>query len=194
MVTRLSIRCLKVHKCGLSGRSCQSDSIVGKATNPEELCDAPKYHWLMKQANINFWGISDWACTAGTPETLVCTRATILAKMCGTKCLFPKLLQYSLAPPFPPMQCWTTLRQAFPHKQHCMGGGGQGRIWPKERLFPCENLIDGQGSAFCKLVPHNFGQDCRLATCWDHISGWTLQIPGLPSLFADSVTGAVVSF
>ena len=41
------------------------------------------------------------------------------------------------------------------------GGGGEGRIWPKERLFPCEKLIDGRGSAFCKLVPHNFGQDCR---------------------------------
>ena len=88
--------------------------------------------------------------------------------MCGTKCLFPELLQYSLAPPFlpppppPPMQCWTTRRQAFPYEQHCMGeGGGEGRIWPKERLFPCEKLIDGRGSAFCKLVPHNFGQDCR---------------------------------
>ena len=68
-------------------------------------------------------------------------------------------------PPPPPMQCWTTRRQAFPYEQHCMGGGGggggEGRIWPKERLFPCEKLIDGRGSAFCKLVPHNFGQDCR---------------------------------
>ena len=63
-------------------------------------------------------------------------------------------------PPPPPMQCWTTLRQAFPYEQHCMGGGGGGgggRIWPKERLFPCEKLIDGRGSAFCKLVPHHFG-------------------------------------
>ena len=40
------------------------------------------------------------------------------------------------------------------------GGGGGSRIWPKERWFPCEKLIDGRGSAFCKLVPHNFGQDC----------------------------------
>ena len=46
---------------------------------------------------------------------------------------------------------------SLPYEQHCMGGG---RIWPKERLFPCEKLIDGRGSAFCKLVPHNFGQDC----------------------------------
>ena len=58
------------------------------------------------------------------------------------------------------MQCWTTLREAFPYEQHCMGGGGEGRVWPKERLFPYEKLIDGRGSAFCKLVPHNFGQDC----------------------------------
>ena len=54
-----------------------------------------------------------------------------------------------------------TRRQAFPYEQHCMGEGG-GRIWPKERLFPCEKLIDSRGSAFCKLFPHNFGQDCKL--------------------------------
>ena len=40
-------------------------------------------------------------------ERCLCTlsaacQSTILAKMCGTKCLFPELLQYSLAPPFPP--------------------------------------------------------------------------------------------
>ena len=81
--------------------------------------------------------------------------------MCGKKCLFHELLQFSLAPPFPPpMQCWTTRRRAFPYEQHCMGGRGESRIWPKERWFPCEKLIDGRGSAFCKLVPHNFGQDC----------------------------------
>ena len=38
------------------------------------------------------------------------------------KVLFPELLQYSLAPP--PMQCCTTLRQAFPYEQRRMGGGG----------------------------------------------------------------------
>ena len=96
----------------------------------------------------------------GARTTMVIYSSTILAKMCGTKCLFPELLQYSLTPPFPPMQCWPTRRQAFPYEQHCMGGGGESRIWPKERWFPCEKLIDGRGSAFCKLVPHNFGQDC----------------------------------
>ena len=90
--------------------------------------------------------------------------ATILAKMCGTECLFPELLQFSLAPPFPPdamlddslasLSLRTTLHGG-------RGGGGESRIWPKERWFPCEKLIDGRGSAFCKLVPHNFGQDCR---------------------------------
>ena len=47
------------------------------------------------------------------------------------------------------------------------GGGGGGRIWLKERLFPCEKLIDGRGNAFCKLVPHNFGQDCRYCISTD---------------------------
>ena len=83
--------------------------------------------------------------------------------MCGTKCRFPELLQYSLAPPFPPdamldessasLSLRTTLHWG-------RGGGGGSRIWPKERWFSCEQLIDGRGSAFCKLVPHNFGQDC----------------------------------
>ena len=33
-------------------------------------------------------------------------------------------------------------------------GEGGGRIWPKERLFPCEKLIDGRGSAFYKQLSH----------------------------------------
>ena len=36
-------------------------------------------------------------------------------------------------------------------------GRGEGRIWPKERLFPCEKTISGRGSAFCQSVPHNSG-------------------------------------
>ena len=32
-------------------------------------------------------------------------RPTILAKMCGTPCLFPELLQYSLAPPWLNAHC-----------------------------------------------------------------------------------------
>ena len=82
--------------------------------------------------------------------------------MCGTKCLFPELLQYSLAPPFPPdaMLDDSSASLSLRTTSHGGGGGGEGRIWPKERLFPCEKLIDGRGSAFCKLVPHKFGQDC----------------------------------
>ena len=172
--------------------------------------------------------------------------------MCGTKCPFPELLQYSLAPPFPTdamlddssasLSLRTTLhgvrgrKVGFGPKNVCFhvknwslieavhsassshiilgrivwmwrlnikvrvtsklsnrgaaifarsplpprcnvgrlvgkpfltnniawgeGEGEEGRIWPEERLFPCEKLIDDRGSAFCKLVPHNFGQDC----------------------------------
>ena len=87
--------------------------------------------------------------------------STILAKMCGTKSLFPELLQYSLAPPFSPDAMLDDSSASLSLRTTLHGGRG-GRIWPKERLFPCEKLIDGRGSAFCKLVPHNFGHDCRL--------------------------------
>ena len=83
-------------------------------------------------------------------------------KCVGQSVFFPNCAVFARSPLPPPMQCWTTRRQAFPYEQHCMGGGGESRIWPKERWFPCEKLIDGRGSAFCKLVPHNFGQDCSL--------------------------------
>ena len=54
------------------------------------------------------------------------------------------------------------------------GEGGESRIWPKERRFPCEKLIDGRCSAFCKLVPHNFGQDCRSGQEHDGVEkAWT---------------------
>ena len=86
-------------------------------------------------------------------------------KCVGQSASFPNCCNIRSVPPSPPMQCWTTRRQAFPYEEHCMGGGGEGRIWPKERLFPCEKLIDGRGSAFCKLVPHNFGQDCSFRAC-----------------------------
>ena len=84
-----------------------------------------------------------------------------MAKMCGTKCLFPELLQFSLAPPFPPDAMLDDSSASLSLRTTLHGGrGGESRIWPKERWFPCEKLIDGRGSAFCKLVPHNFGQDC----------------------------------
>ena len=82
-------------------------------------------------------------------------------KCVGQSAFFPNCCSIRSLPPSPPTQCWTIRRQAFPYEQHCMGGGEESRIWPKEHWFPCEKLIDGRGSAFCKLVPHNFGQDCR---------------------------------
>ena len=80
--------------------------------------------------------------------------------MCGSKCLFPELLQYSLGLPFPLDAMLDDSSTSLSLRTTLHGGRGEGRIWPKERLFPCEKLIDGRGSAFCKLVPHNFGQDC----------------------------------
>ena len=64
-------------------------------------------------------------------------------------------------PPPPPDAMLDDLSASLSYEQHCIGEGGESRICPKERWFPCEKLIDGRGSAFCKLVPHNFGQDCR---------------------------------
>ena len=100
--------------------------------------------------------------------------ATILAKMCGTKFFFSRIAaifaRSPLPPPPPPPpipRCNVGRLVGKPFLTNNIawgeggGGGGEGRIWPKERLFPCEKLIDGRGSAFCKLVPHNFGQDCR---------------------------------
>ena len=80
--------------------------------------------------------------------------------MCGTKCLFPELLQFLLAPPFPPDAMLDDSSASLSLRTTLHGGRGEGRIWPKERWFPCEKLIDCRSSAFCKLVPHNFGQDC----------------------------------
>ena len=43
-------------------------------------------------------------------------------------CNIRSLLSFPPPLPPPPMQCWTTLQQAFPYEQHCMGGGGEGRM------------------------------------------------------------------
>ena len=78
-------------------------------------------------------------------------------KCVGHCAFFPNCCNIRSLPPSPPMQCWTTLRQAFPYEQHCMG---KVEFGPKNVcLHACEKLIDGRGSEFCKLVPHNFGQD-----------------------------------
>ena len=77
--------------------------------------------------------------------------------MCGTKCLFPELLQYSLAPPFPPDAMLDDSSASLSLRTTLHGGGKVG-FGPKNVCF--QKLIDGRGSAFCKLVPHNLGQDC----------------------------------
>ena len=108
-----------------------------------------------------------WRCARDTDLVTDAPRQSVLQswpKCVGQSAFFPNCCNIRSLPPSPPMQCWSTRRQAFPYEQHCMGGGGEGSIWPKERLFPCEKLIDGRGSAFCKLVPHNFGQDCRFCS------------------------------
>ena len=102
-------------------------------------------------------------------------------KCVGQSVFFPNCCSFRSLPPSPPMQCWTTGRQAFPYEQHCMGGGGESRIWPKERWFPCEKLIDGRGSAFCKLVPHNFGQDCTYLPTYLYTYLCTYSLTWMPS-------------
>ena len=112
----------------------------------------------------------------------------------GQSVFFPNCCSFRSLPPSPPMQCWTTGRQAFPYEQHCMGGGGESRIWPKERWFPCEKLIDGRGSAFCKLVPHNFGQDCSLNHHFQHSAHSVYKIYSVFKLFEIAVCSAHFDF
>ena len=72
--------------------------------------------------------------------------------------------------------------------------GEEGKIWPKERLFPCEKLIDGRGSAFCKLVPHNFGQDCSLNHHFQHCAHSVYQSLSVLKLFEIAVCLAPSAF
>ena len=83
--------------------------------------------------------------------------------MCGTKCLFPELLQYSFAPPFLPDAMLDDSSASLSLRTTLHGGGGGGGkvgFGPKNIFFHVQKLIEGRGCAFCKLVPHNFGQDC----------------------------------
>ena len=73
--------------------------------------------------------------------------STILAKMCGTKCLFPELLQYSLAPPFtppppPPPRCNVGRLIGKPFLTNNIGGEGEGGkvgFGPKNVCFHVKN-------------------------------------------------------
>ena len=60
------------------------------------------------------------------PVEYLKNRTTILAKMCGTKCLFPELLQYSLAPPFPPNAMLDNSSASLSLQRTLHGGGGGG--------------------------------------------------------------------
>ena len=65
---------------------------------------------------------------------------TILAKMCGTKCLFPELLQFSLAPPFP---SWCNVGRLvgkpFLTNNIAWGEGGKVGFIPKNVSFHVKN-------------------------------------------------------
>ena len=62
-------------------------------------------------------------------------------KCVGQSVFFPNCCSFRSLPPSPPMQCWTTGRQAFPYEQHCMGGGGGGEVGfgPKNVGFHVKN-------------------------------------------------------
>ena len=81
-------------------------------------------------------------------------------KCVGQSAFFPHCCNIRSLPLPPRCNVGRLVGKPFLTNNIAWGEGEEGRIWPKERLFPCEKLIDGRGSAFCKLVPHNFGQDC----------------------------------
>ena len=60
-------------------------------------------------------------------------------KCVGHCAFFPNCCNIRSLPPSATMQCWTTLRQAFPYEQHCMGGGGKVEFGPKNVCFHVKN-------------------------------------------------------
>ena len=107
-----------------SRRSLTSESEEESRTSTDFRLLYFRCHCPVECGDVISWASSPWTTCSSDRLCITCKMPsfqktkppTILAKMCGTLCLFPKLLQYSLAPPFPPMQCWTTLRQAFPYE------------------------------------------------------------------------------
>ena len=91
-------------------------------------------------------------------------------KCVGQSAFFPNCCSIRSLPPSPPDAMLDDSSASLSLRATLHGGrGGESRIWHKERWFPCEKLIDGRGSAFCKLVPHNFGQDCSYGErCSNH--------------------------
>ena len=94
-------------------------------------------------------------------------------KCVGQSAFFPNCCNIRSLPLPPRCNVGRLVGKPFLTNNIAWGEGEEGSIWPKERLFECEKLIDGRGSAFCKLVPHNFGQDCSFMV--DHQS-WPTSI------------------
>ena len=69
-------------------------------------------------------------------------------------------LSPSLFPVPHPLLCWMTVQQDLSLQTTLHGREGEGKRWPKELLFPCEQklMVEAWHSA---SVPHNFGHGCR---------------------------------
>ena len=60
----------------------------------------------------------------------------------------------------PPHAMLDDSSESFSLRTTLHGGRGEVGFGPKNVSFQVKKLIDGRDSAFCKLVPHTFGQDC----------------------------------
>ena len=50
--------------------------------------------------------------------------------------------------------------KSFPFEPNCVGGGWKRQNLAQRTFVSMWETIDGRGIAFCKSVPHKFGQDC----------------------------------
>ena len=82
------------------------------------------------------------------------------------------------------MQCWTTLRQAFPYEKHCMGEGA-GRTCPKERLFSCEkrSMVEALHSARVSpiILARIVARDVRKRTGTRWVCAWICCLTLMPT-------------
>ena len=107
--------------------------------------------------------------------------------MCGTLCLFSRIPTIFAPFPLSALQCWTRCQLAFPFEQHCMGEEGKVEFGPLRTFVSMWKTIGGRGSAFCKSVPHNFGQDCRGGLTINELF-WYSVCKTQPSLHSKCVT------
>ena len=89
--------------------------------------------------------------------------STILAKMCGTSCIFWRIPAIFAPSPLPHRAMLNDCSQNVFHTTTLNGGGGGGGRYEllTETHFLHKQTEDRVCRAFFKLVPHNFGQDCR---------------------------------